>query len=310
MEERIVGLVAERGPQTGAELREALGEEGFAQWRACVRSDRLAIRRVGRRYLRLDQRVEGYARLSPSILREFLTYSVVGLADDPAPLEARTAALAAHIREISTAKHRLAERFIDEIGARVADDGRQREGTKTRVLEDRFCVLLAGDIVYQMAHDAPRPERSTGRMVRGSDLDLVVITDDDVSPELVKSLDDSIYQQKYRQLINPSIREEIDYTIKPISRLREQARFDTFRHMVPCKILDEAVHLYGSERLYRAAKALLVEHGIRERLAALEEEAVRLRDQAESHLLSRDEKSLSGDELYLFYTSEESEEFE
>ena len=74
-------------PQTGAELREALGDDGFGQWKACMRSDRLAVRRVGRRYLRLDQKVEGYARLSPSILREFLTYSVVGLADDPAALE-------------------------------------------------------------------------------------------------------------------------------------------------------------------------------------------------------------------------------
>ncbi len=79
-------MVEERGPLTGAELREALGDDGFGQWKACMRPRRLVVRRVGRRYLRMDRKVEGYARLSPSILREFLTYSVVGLPGDQAAL--------------------------------------------------------------------------------------------------------------------------------------------------------------------------------------------------------------------------------
>jgi len=306
VEERIIRLLEERGPQTGAELREALGDDGFAQWKACMRSKRLAVRRVGRRYLRLDQRVEGYARLSPSILREFLTYSVVGSAEDPGALGARADQLAARIQDINTAKLKLAERFVSEIGARVA----VTEGGEEAAGEQRFCVLLAGDIVYGMGHDAPRPERITGRMVKGSDLDLVIIMDDAAPAELVKRLDDAVYQQKYRHLINPSIREEIDYTIKAFSRLKEQAAFDTFRHMVPCKILDEAVLLYGSETLYRAARAVLVERGIPDKLAALEAAAVRSREQAERHLLDSDEGRLGHEDLYLFYTSEESEEFE
>ena len=84
MPERIIDLLERTGPLTGAEIHKALGGEMFALWKACMLSPRLAIRRVGRRYLRLDRRVDGYARLSPSILREFLTYTVVGLADDPA----------------------------------------------------------------------------------------------------------------------------------------------------------------------------------------------------------------------------------
>jgi hypothetical protein len=89
VEERVVRLLKERGPVIGAELREALGDDGFGQWKMCMRSPRLATRRVGRRYLRLDRKVEGYARLSPSILREFLTYTVVGLAGDPGALDLR-----------------------------------------------------------------------------------------------------------------------------------------------------------------------------------------------------------------------------
>jgi hypothetical protein len=302
VEERIVRLLEERGPQAGAELREALGDDGFGQWKACSLSNRLVLRRVGRRYLRLDHRVEGYARLSPSILREFLTYSVVGLADAPDALDARAEELAARIREISAAKLKLAGRFVSEIGTRLLEG----EGAE----EERFCVFLAGDIVYEMGHDAPRPERSTGQMVRGSDIDLVVIMDDQAPEELKQQLDDAIYQQKYRYLFNPSIREEIDYTIKPLERLKEQARFDTFKEMVPCKILDEAVLLYGSEALCRAAKALLAERQIPEKLAAMEQAAAQARELAEKHLLGRAEASLSGDDLYLFYTSEESEEFE
>lgn len=302
MEERIVRLLEQRGPQTGAELREALGDDGFGQWKTCMRSSRLLVKRVGRRYLRLDQRVEGYARLSPSILREFLTYSVVGLADDTATLDVRTQELADRVRGISAAKLKLAQRVITDIGARLVEE----EGGE----EERFCALIAGDVVYEMGHDAPRPERSTGRMVKGSDLDLVVIMDDEAPQELAKRLDDAIYQQKYRHLINPSIREEIDYVIKPLQRLIEQAAFATFKDMVPCKIFDEAVWLYGSQSLYGTAKAVLGDRGIPEKLALMEQEAVLSREQAEHDLLSRGEASLSGDSLYLFYSAEESDEFE
>jgi len=306
VEERIVRLLEERGPQSGAELREALGGDGFGQWKTCMRSDLITVQRVGRRYLRLDQRVDGYARLSPSILREFLTYTVVGLASDPEALAVRAAELANQIKEISAAKFRLAQRIITEIGARLFDGDVGPEGGG----EERFCVLLAGDIVYEMGHDAPRPEKSTGRMVRGSDLDLVVIMHDEAPDDLKERIDDAIYQQKYRHLINPSVREEIDYTIKPLARLREQAAFDTFKHMVPCKILDEAVLLYGSRALYDQAKALLEEKGITEALAAMEDAATVARRAAEEHLLNRDEGALRGDDLYLFHTSEETEEFE
>jgi hypothetical protein len=287
---------------TGAELREVLGDAGFSQWKACMNSERIAVRRVGRRYLRLDQKVEGYARLSPSMLREFLTYSVAGLASAPEALEARAAELAAHIESISAAKLRLVKRIATEIGIRVLE----REGSE----EERFCMLVAGDIVYGMGHDAARPEHSTGRMVRGSDLDLVVLMDDDAPESLAQRIDDHIYSEKHRRLINPSSREEIDYTIKRFARVREQVAFDTFKHMVPCKILDEALLVYGSHALYGAAKQLLSDTGIRKKLAMLETMAIESRARAERHLLNRDEDSLTEEDLYLFRTTEETEEFE
>ncbi len=147
-------------------------------------------------------------------------------------------------------------------------------------------------------------------MVRGSDIDLVVIMDDKAPEGLARQIDDAIYEQKYRYLINPSLREEIDYVIKPLERLRGQAEFDTYKNMVPCKILDEAVWLYGSETLFQAAKAVLAERGISEKLAAMEDDAGRLRQRAEQDLLSMGARGLAGDVMHLFYPTEESDEFD
>jgi hypothetical protein len=302
VQDSVVRMIEERGPLPGWELREALTAEGFGLWKACMLSERIAVKRVGRRYLRLDRKVDGYARLSPSILREFLTYCVVGLAGDPATLEARTARLAKHIADVSAGKARLARRIVEGVGTKLS----RPEGES----EQRYCILLGGDIVYGMGHDAPRSERSTGQMVKGSDLDLVVITRDDAPEELTRLLDESIYREKYRHLNNPAFKEEIDYVVKPLERVKEQVAFDTFKHMVSCKILHESMLIYGSQGLYDAVKALLAERGIPARLAALEAAAVEARANAETHLLEIDDAELAGEELYLFHTSEETEEFE
>ncbi|MBN1174926.1 MAG: hypothetical protein JXA67_22395, partial [Micromonosporaceae bacterium] len=89
MQALVMDLLERKGPQTGSELLQDLGCEAFALWRTCRSSPLLAVRRIGRRYVRLDRRVRDYARLSPSILREFLTYSVVGVREDASGLDRR-----------------------------------------------------------------------------------------------------------------------------------------------------------------------------------------------------------------------------
>ncbi len=297
----IADLIRERGPLTGADIRAALGpEQSFEQWRTCMTSPLLTTRRVGRCYLRLDEKVDGYARLSPSILREFLTYSIVGLSADPATLAEAVDELTASVRGISAAKLRVATRVVNDVVSKVGTHGG----------EALYAVLLAGDIVYQMAHDAPRTERSTGQMVRGSDLDLVVIVADSAPPSLEQQLDDAIYRQKYRYLINPSTREEIDYTIKRMSRVRRQVEFSTFKDMVPCKILDEAVLLAGAERLFDEARALLAEQDIPRRLSALEHRAVLQREGTEQRLLAGQFDAISEADRNVFCGTEELEEFD
>jgi hypothetical protein len=161
-----------------------------------------------------------------------------------------------------------------------------------------------------MAHDVPRPEQSTGKMVQGSDIDLIVVVDGKVSDDFIKRLDDSIYQEKHRILIAPSLKEEIDYVVKRLKRVREQVEFNTFKHMVACKILQEGMLLYGSEDLFHTIKDMLYEYGVTEKLNNLEKMAIALRKDVEEYLLHSDSDRIKREDLYLFYSAEESEEFE
>ena len=301
MEEKIIDLLKRRGPLTGSEIRGALGSDSFQLWKSCSQSSNLVIRMLGTRYLRLDQRVDGFARLSPSILREFLTYSVIGLSSEAKTLEQKAQEIISHINDVSKYKFNLAQSLISTIMSRLESPD---------ALDQQLCVIIAGDIVYDMAHDVPRPERSTGRMVTGSDLDLIVILDDTVPEDVLQKLDSAIYQEKYRNLINPSVKEEIDYIVKRFERVREQVAFDDFKKMVACKIIQEGKLLYGSESLFKAAKSLLNECGVTRKLDAMQQRAEVFRKDAEEYLLNEHHEGLDRDNLYLFYTAEESEEFE
>lgn len=291
----------EKGPLTGAELLETLGDDALLLWRACKLSEQVAIQTIGCRYLRLDSKIEGFARLSPSILREFLTYSVIGLAWDQDSLARKASEIASHIKEVSRAKLELAGNIFSTVLSGLENDV---------LIKERACILIAGDIVYDMAHDAPRPERSTGKLVKGSDMDLVVVVDDLFPKELMERMDEMIYREKQKVLITPHLREEVDYVVKDLARVREQMGFDTFKRMVACKILQESTLLFGKQDLFEAIKSMLLEQGITEKLMRMEENAAIFRRDAEATLLREDPAKIKNEGLYLFYPTEESEEFE
>ena len=107
MEEELVNILAKQGPLTGQELSNEIACDPLLLWRACRSSRNLAIRIVGTRYLRLDRRIDGFARISPSLLREFLTYTVVGLSRDPSPMVRKALDIESHIRAVSRTKSEL-----------------------------------------------------------------------------------------------------------------------------------------------------------------------------------------------------------
>jgi len=301
MEKEIIDLVKERGPLTGSELLESTGRDGLLLWRTCKLSRSLNIRTVGMRYLRLDRRIEGLARLSPSILREFLTYSVIGLSQDEPALNQKAHEVASHIEAVSRAKSEVAYSVVSSLVGKLESE---------IPIYREVCFIIAGDIVYNMAHDVPRPERSTGKLVKGSDMDLVVVVNDKFPKASMDRLDEAIYQEKYRLLITPHLREEIDYIVKNLDRVREQLRFDTFKHMVACKLLQEGTLLYGSEEVFHMLKSMLRDHGVIQKLEKLEKKARVFRKEAEDYLLREDPHKIREESFNLFYPTEETEEFE
>lgn len=297
----IVDLIRTKGPCTGLEIKKEVDVDSLLVWQACKTSQQLRVRTLGKRYMRLDRHVDGFARLSPSILREFLTYSVTGLADDPDPLEKRCSEVIGRIHEISRFKLGLARQMVSEIMEEFEDGVSKNH---------QICFIIAGDIVYNMAHDVPRPERSTGRLVKGSDIDLVAVVDDTFPDASTTRLDELIYRKKYRMLINPVINEEVDYKIKRLGLIRNQARFDDFKHMVAIKILQEGLLVYGNEDLFRTVKEIIRENGLPERLDALERQAQIFRTKAEESILDASLNKEQIQKLHLFYSAEEFEEFE
>jgi hypothetical protein len=226
---------------------------------------------------------------------------VIGFPWDRDSLNRKTEELASHIKEVSKAKLELANNILSAVLSQLENDV---------LIKDRACILIAGDIVYEMAHDVPRPERSTGKWVKGSDMDLVVVVDDLFPRELMERMDEVIYQEKQKVLMAPHLREEIDYVVKDLARVREQMGFDTFKHMIACKILQEGTLLCGRQDLFNTVKAMLREQGITEKLIGMEDRAAIFRRDAEEYLLKEDPEKIRNEGLYLFYPTEESEEFE
>ena len=254
---------------------------------------------AGRRYLRLDKRVTGYARLSPSIRREFLTYTVIGTHAQTEEISACCQELQQEFARISQYKREFARDAIQ----RVVESNPHREQ-----LQAHLCSMIAGDVTYSMAHTVERPEPSTGRPVRGSDLDIVLVADEHLHPEALALLDETLYREKWHMLVLPQIREEIDYIIKDVAKVVAQLQFDNFQHMVACKILHESEFLYGNVDLFAHIKRLVDEAGIPEKLTRMEAKAAQERETTERQLAGH----LAADQIqtwqHLFYTNEEQEE--
>lgn len=305
IQKQITEVLHEFGPITGFELQNKTDIDSFTLWKACKVTETFCIRTAGRKYMRLDRHVEGFARLSPSILREFFTYSVIGLSGNILPIVERCEALSREIAAISNRKYNLALAMAREAMEEFCAETGRVPNSSTEV-----CFIIAGDIVYNMAHDVPRPEPSTGKLVRGSDIDLVIVVPDSFAEDYVKLLDSIIYNKKYRMLKNPAINEEIDYTIKKPEKIRQQVSFDDFKKMVAVKILAEGKILYGSDDLFKSVHKILNDSNIGERLDELERRAFLFRDKAENSMLHDLLDKEQVKRLHLFYPSEEFEEFE
>lgn len=289
----VLRALREKGPLTGRELYDITGIELFDLWRLCSRDEKMLLRRVGRRYLRFDRNIEGYARLSPSIQREFFTYTLVGLRGDDR-INARADAVERETKRISLEKLSLARKTLEEVLEKLQE-------LRDYIVENA-CFIIGGDVPLGMAHADPRPEASTGIVVSGSDLDIVIITTRDFRPDAQEKLDAGIHDAKYRLLKRPNRKVEIDYIIKSLDKVVEQAKIRSFEDLVACKIIDESKLLLGNPTIYEEVKGIMRGHGVPKKLKELEELAKVRRKAAEELLLK---KNVTEEDMKLFATTEE-----
>lgn len=295
----IMALLETCGPLPGKDILEKTRKDEFLVWRFCVSSPDIVTRIIGRRYLRLDPQVEGYARLSPSIMREFIGYTMIGTQDQVPEINRKAELLHEQIIKISKTKFQLAQDLI--VKSVESHD-------LTAKINACACAIIAGDVAYNMSHREPRPESSTGEMVQGSDLDIVIVTDG-LDRKTTGLLDSILYQKKYMLLRSPSYKEEIDYLIKDVATVEKQLQFDSFESMVACKILDEGKYLYGNHDLFLHLKASLQEKGIPQKLALMEQNAIAHRKEAATILLNDPGRLSNNEFIQLFYTTSEKEDF-
>ena len=296
--EKIIKIIENEGPLTGKELREKTGIDELSLWRACYKCDDIVTEVFGRKYLRLDKKVEGYARLSPSIMREFLTYTVIGLRKDAAEIHRKAQELYDRVKLISKKKYELAYNTISKVIDPLDDSD---------FIKKNVCFIIAGDVVYDMAHSELRPESSTGKLVNGSDLDIIIISKG-LSKAQMEVIDLLIYKEKAFLLKSPEYMEEIDYVIKDISKAYKQMEFDDFKSMVASKILHEGVLLYGSKEIFQSIKDALIEKKVTEKLTNLEKQAIENCKEAFKYLLEHKSEPVEEEFTKYFYTTEEYEE--
>ncbi|MGB6228705.1 MAG: hypothetical protein WBF53_01090 [Litorimonas sp.] len=300
--ERIRQLLLEHGPMTGEALSKAMpGVSPIQLWRLCNLGTHFRIQNCARYYLRYDVRRGNMLRLSPSILRDFLTFSLVYLPQQQVDVVEAGTLLANKFRMISLRKLGL---------------GRQALLLLPKDLQKivyRHCVIfLSGDIAYYLAHDTPRRHPELGTTIRGSDIDIVIVHNREADPEDMRRVERELLIIKKQYLITPSIQEEIDFIVKPVERMLEQFEYGTIHEMIASKILYESYFLMGRVDIY---ESLLKNMRLRGTLAKIESDfdhALSERKQTISKILSLPPEASADDPevASLFFASQERLEFQ
>ncbi len=293
LEARILDIVNATDSVAGMDLVNALDNKHFEIWRTCNNSEKIYTTPFGRYYLRIDDKVEGLARLSPSILRGFLTYTRISTLEN-AELAARDAKICrAEHERISDEKRSIARQIVKEC---LNEEQLSKTG-----------VLIAGDVCRNMAHLVPRPERSTGKLVNGSDIDLIFIIEDD--PALKAAITEAVIETKNIYLQHPALREEIDFVVNTLPHYHTVSQFQTAKQMISCKAALEGEYLTGNASLTRRATDILMLAEIPKKIIHLTERAFSERIGTMERLRKDPDVIGQARERRLFYFSDEIWEF-
>lgn len=302
-EEKVFQALESTGPMTGKELNEQLpGVDPMDLWRVCYQSNLVRITSFSRYYLRYDVTRENQLRLSPSVLRDFLTYSLVYLKRQQTEAVEKSALLANKHRAISNRKIGFARKAI--LG--LNDD-------TLEILNRTACFFVSGDLAYFLGHDVPRIHSQLETKVNGSDIDIIIVYNTEVSPEIIRAAEDQMLKIKYEALKDVNIGEEIDFIFKPVSKLMTQLQYRNIDEKIASKILYESFFLYGRLDIYDYLISQMRGSGAQEKIERDFDIALRERKQTIGKILKIDSPlDIHTDENVnsLFFFSQERVEFQ
>lgn len=296
--ESISEALGRHGPMLGSELcRHHPNVPYLPIWQACFSAPNIQISHFSRYYLRFDITRKDFVRLSPSILRDFLSFTLFSMPGQREKVIARQVGLSNHHREISIEKIRIAQMLMIDVMSAIP----QSEHAK-------FCAMLAGDLAYFLGHDEPRTVKQTGDVVSGSDIDIVVLYDG-LDEKYVAKIDADIMTAKGFYLRKPAQKHEIDYICKPIERMFEQFNYRDIHEKIASKIVFEALFIGGSLELFGRVQDELVASGAMEKVQQDYDYGLAERKSAMRKLLRRDPGAHDENTQSLFFFSQERIEF-
>lgn len=300
IEARIIRQISEHGPQLGKELSSALPDiPVLALWQACSRSSAFLISHFASYYLRYDITRADQVRLSPSILRDFLSFTLFALPGQRELMIERQGSLANMHREISREKIALAQTVMKSVFLKLDSD-----------IRSRLCAFIAGDLAYFLAHNEPREHSASGEMVRGSDVDIVIVLSDTLDEEVKLAIEAEMVRLKSVYLRHPDYRQEIDFICKFQSVMERQFGYGDIHDKIASKIAYESMFLGGSLTLYMEVRGAMSRLGVDRLIEADFDHALKDRKNAMRRLLTALPTDLIDDEIRsLFYFSQERVEF-
>lgn len=286
------------GPMLGKELCERHTDQSYLHmWQACFSDPDIQISHFARYYLRFDVTREDMVRLSPSILRDFLSFTLFSLPGQRERVLSRQVGLSNHHREISVEKIRIAQAILIDILGKIPP----RE-------HHQLCAFIAGDLAYFLGHDEPREVKQTGDRVRGSDIDIIIVHDG-LDPAHVEMIDADMMAAKGYYLRHPGHRHEVDYICKPIERMFGQFAYGDIHEKIASKIAYESLFLAGSLELYGRIREEMEASGASSLIEDDFDEGLAERKHAMAALLAADPARIDDNIESLFFFSQERIEF-
>ena len=303
LSERIHAVLSAKGPLTGSQLAEALNDTPRIQiWKTCMGGGQFQTFNCARYYLRYDITREDQIRLSPSVLRDFLSFTLVYLPGQRAQAVEQAAKLANKHRLISLRKLKFARNTLLALSPDIQ-----------KALSDHACCFIAGDISYFLAHEEPRVNEQLGVTIKGSDIDIIIVHVNDLTQDIVKEAERQLLPYKFRAMKDPNVSQEIDFLFKPVQTMFSQFNYADIHQKIASKILYESFFLYGRLDLYENLLTELEFSGTVKRIEDDFDKALAGRQNTIAKILSienLDPDDMDPDVQSLFYFSQERLEFQ